>query len=220
MATKKAKAKPKTRSRTAPAPAAKPKARPMSKAKTKPVTKAKASTKARASTKAKPATRVAPKKASTAQKPTTHDEPVAEDLAEELMAQARNAMSLLFPEPQKKAPTPKATVAAILEHVDAIHAGKVRLAPREVRERCLALACLWGEAVTKQLGYEWRQVRWPGGGSIGIVEPNRRFALYPFPYIERIVEDRRADNTILLLFNMLVGGNVPKAAPNSYVTLG
>ena len=186
------------------------------KKKKKPTKPVKRVTPAKPTKRAKPAKPTKPTKVT---KPTASDEPVATELAEEIAVQAQHAMVLLFPE-AKKPPTPKAIAAAILEHVDAIHDGKVLLPSRQVAERCLALACLWGEAVCKELGYEWAQVRWQGGGSIGIVEPERRFALYPFPYIRRIVEDRRADNTILLLFNMLVAGNVPKAAARAYVTLG
>ncbi len=144
------------------------------------------------------------------------DEPVAPDLAEEIAKQTEHAMQLLFPGDKKA--KPKAIATAILNHVDAIHRGKVRVSPKERAGLTLALACLWGDAVVREL--EWAQVRWKDGGSIGIVEPKRRFVLYPLPYMKRMLEDPEVDNTILLLFNMLVGGNVPDAAPGSYVSFG
>jgi hypothetical protein len=149
----------------------------------------------------------------------TFDEPMAPKLAKELALQTDKGRKLLFPK-AKKAPTPKAIAAAITEYVDAIHAGKKKLSSKAFADQALMLACAWGTAVCDELGYEWVNVRWPDGNSIGIVPKKRQFAIYPLPYVRRIMDDRDADNTILLLFNMLVAGNVPKSAPNAYVTLG
>ncbi len=149
----------------------------------------------------------------------TFDEPIAANLSKELAAQADKGRKLLFAK-AKKTPEPKAVAKAIMDYVDAIHAGKKKLTSKQLAAQALMLACAWGDAVCEELGYAWVNVRWPDGNSIGVVPKKRQFAIYPLPYIRRIMEDRDADNTILLLFNMLVAGHVPKSGPNTYVTLG
>ena len=102
-----------------------------------------------------------------------------------------------------------------MEFVDAANAGKTGAAGMD-----LALACAWGEQLRAATGFEWTNVRWGGGNSIGIVPADRRFVIYPLPYFRRMLAGPDVDNTILLLFNMVLAGNVPDAAPHSFVSLG
>ena len=188
-----------------PKAAAKPKATP--KPKPKPKTQAKA--------KSKPTAKAAPKRKAGA----SHwEKPLADNLLRELNAQAEDGVRHLMGKAAATA-TPKDVVAALLAHVDKVHAGEIR-SPKGKDDHVLMLACAWGEQVCRGLGYQWVHVQWEGGGSIGIVPDNRAFAIYPMPYIRRIYEDPHADNTILLLYNMLAAGNVPQSKPWTYLTLG
>lgn len=149
-------------------------------------------------------------------KPEIWDEPVAPNLVKELALQAKKGRAFLFPKKPPK--NPQAIAAAILAHVDAVHAGKAKR--KKSGDHALMLACTWGEAVAEELGYEWVNVKWKDGGAIGLVPKNRAFAIYPLPYIQRIYDDRDSDNTILLLFNMLVAGNVPRSKARAYTSFG
>lgn len=146
--------------------------------------------------------------------PAIWDEPVAANLAEELARQAALGLRLVFgdaPPPRD----PAERVRAMMELVDATNAGKAAAEGLD-----LALACAWGEEIRAAAGLRWVDVRWPGGNSIALVPDDRRYVLRPLPYFKRMLSGPSVDNTVLLLFNMVVAGNVPRAAPKSYVALG
>jgi hypothetical protein len=112
---------------------------------------------------------------------------------------------------------PAVLVAAIDEHINATRP----LAGDALLDEAVALGCLWGTQVCRALDWEWVQL---DDGRLephyAIVSPDRAFAILPTSYIRGLLADAERDNTALLLYNMLVAGNVPSSVPKSYYLLG
>ncbi len=75
-------------------------------------------------------------------------------------------------------------------------------------ERAMPLGALWGAQLVRQFGWQWAIVEDDGDDSIGVVDPQRTMAVYPFDTIYGWLEEG-AYPTLLLAFNMLAGGSLP-----------
>jgi len=86
-------------------------------------------------------------------------------------------------------------------------------------EKALPIGTLWGEVFVKELGWEWINVTFEDGSqSVGVFSRDRSIGFYPWHFVLGCVENG-ATVTVLLAWNMLKEGAVPKTAPNSYVNL-
>ena len=115
----------------------------------------------------------------------------------------------------KKTIKPATVVAAIQARVDAMRE------PAE-HESCdpdtmaIDLGLLWGQMLCEAKGWEWRTLTYPDGGkSLAVCSPDLSHQVNPINFIFARVVDPSKPNTCLLLFNMIVAGKAPMAAPGS-----
>jgi hypothetical protein len=80
----------------------------------------------------------------------------------------------------------------------------------EVSERAISLGALWGEAVIKEYGWEYKDIDFGDGETqFYLVSPEEYFCCNPLYFINKILSgnnrglDGNNDNTVLLLFNMM-----------------
>ncbi|MGV8839796.1 MAG: hypothetical protein ACWA6X_05775 [Bauldia sp.] len=88
-------------------------------------------------------------------------------------------------------------------------------------DRALPLGSLWGQQLVRQFGWEWSMVTLDHPAKkvmAGVFSPNRSLAIYPFDFVFRCLRDG-VPVTILLAFNMLVGGSIPALAPRGFENL-
>lgn len=105
-----------------------------------------------------------------------------------------------------------ATIAAIQTGERELPAGKAAGTQR------LALACVLADALCRGLGWSWASVG--EAGRAAVVSPTGTHGVVPLTPIARLAKKGAGENTIKLMFNMLVAGSVPPAAPGEVVLLG
>ena len=101
--------------------------------------------------------------------------------------------------------------------------GRLRVdAPGEDRaiELSLSLGCLLGRQFCSEFGWEWRQVTLNGFEGYGVVPVDRRFVYFAMQDIYNLLVRDTEGLNLLLLFNMVSGGDVPPASSHQYVSLG
>lgn len=87
-------------------------------------------------------------------------------------------------------------------------------------EARFSLGSVWGAQLVNQFGWEWTNVDFGDDGSaVGVVSPDRSLAIYPFDFMGECFDDPECDPTILLSFNMLLEGNIPKMKKKSYTNV-
>ena len=84
----------------------------------------------------------------------------------------------------------------------------------------VALGCLWAEQVCRALNWSWVFLSQGDKEDCAICPADRRFAILPISFMSSKLESEATDNTVVLLFNMLVAGNTPAVPPQSYHLLG
>jgi len=83
------------------------------------------------------------------------------------------------------------------------------------------LACLYGNILRDEMGWEWWIVKENGGEFLGIGPADKSAMLTPVGYIySQMTAPASGDNTSMLLFNMIRAGNLPKGKPGEYVRIG
>ena len=118
---------------------------------------------------------------------------------------------------------PAAIVKAAHEYVEAIQR-KAR-SIKSAKERTamqMELGCAWGEQLRRALGWQWASVKTANGQDAGLalISPDCALAHYPFAFVGAHLGAKAKDNTLLLLFNMLVAGKEPAAVKaGSYTTV-
>ena len=81
------------------------------------------------------------------------------------------------------------------------------------------LGCLWGQTICDAVGWEWRSVRFPKSNPVYcVVSPDRAFVVSPTYFMLRTLRKKgaNAENTTLLLYNMIKDGGFDDAPPKSY----
>ncbi len=117
--------------------------------------------------------------------------------------------------------SPEEVQEAIYKAIDRLRGKPSGLTEERITELSVCLGCVWGDTVCRVLNWEWCVATLEGGDHFGIVTPNRSHVIFPMYFIqEQLKKDAEEDNTSLLLFNMLVAGQLPKAQPRSYTVLG
>jgi hypothetical protein len=141
----------------------------------------------------------------------------AEEMSE-VQAYERHGLELLgFPE---KGASPAEVQQAILGKVDSVRETPDQIDPEACKELALTLACLWGQIICGELGWEWALVTFNEGDFYAIVTRNRSHAILPLHYFDDLIKDREADPTSLLIYNMLKAGDLPPAEAGAYRLLG
>ncbi len=118
------------------------------------------------------------------------------------------------------AASPDALVEAVRDYLDGLRTGRrrTRKAPSAL---AVELGALWGAQVVRALGWAWASVEHAEGEAyFAVVSPDAGLVAYPLHFLNGQLADPARANTTLLLFNMLVGGNVPPTAPGQYVSVG
>jgi hypothetical protein len=113
--------------------------------------------------------------------------------------------------------SPETIVRVVNDCVREIQKGRGPEFPEDERVDLL-LGCLWGSQLVRELNWEWVNVVFHDHGdseAVGVVSPNREFAIYPFHFVQGCIENN-ATVKILLAYNMLKGGQVPALPPRSY----
>ena len=110
---------------------------------------------------------------------------------------------------------------AICLAIDDICLGKKKATAKMIEDMGINLGCLWGQTICDKLGWEWRYLTAHGSVSFAIVPPDRSYALQPMNFVFTQLHKREPDdNTSLLVFNMVVGGALPKQKRGAYITFG
>ena len=89
------------------------------------------------------------------------------------------------------------------------------LKPNVRHNMSVALGSVWGHLLTKEAGWEWCALSRDGAEFLAVVSPDRACAISPVGFIgQQLAGD--GDDTVVLLFNMIRAGKLPKAAPGEY----
>jgi hypothetical protein len=109
---------------------------------------------------------------------------------------------------------------AIRDTIDAVCLRKKKATTRVVQDMGVNLGCLWGQTICDKLGWEWCFMTAHGSKSYAIVSPDRAYAIEPMNFVFTQLHKRPPeDNTSLLLFNMVVAGNLGKRKRGAYMTM-
>jgi hypothetical protein len=82
------------------------------------------------------------------------------------------------------------------------------------------LACLWGEMICEQLGWEWVWAEVKENYGPAIVSPDRSRLVYPTCYFRDKLTDRTSVPTTLLLYRMFRDGLGPPPEPGAFAVWG
>ncbi len=84
----------------------------------------------------------------------------------------------------------------------------------DVEDVAVDLGCLYGQSLCETLAWEWVEVAGEGATVFAVASPDRAVFVPPMVYLQRQLkqEPRTADNTVLLLVNLLRQGD-PKDRP-------
>jgi len=86
----------------------------------------------------------------------------------------------------------------------------------------LIFGSLWGEQLDKQFGWQWAKVTfhdYGDSGAFGVFSPDRSFAVYPLDFMLGCLRDPNVDVTVMLSFNMLQAGTIPRMKEKSYTNV-
>jgi hypothetical protein len=112
---------------------------------------------------------------------------------------------------------------AIYEAVDRVIASPKRLASRRVEDLAIDLGCLWGQTVCDAKGWTWCALNMESGKKSYVVgDPKRSHVVAPMDFLLRMLRKRgeNAENTTLLLYNMIMAGELEKGVSKSYRVVG
>jgi hypothetical protein len=111
-----------------------------------------------------------------------------------------------------------AELAARVDHcVDEWQAGR-RPEPEKssLIDTALGLGAVWGDALLRQLGWEWTVILEDGQEYYAASARDRSLIIYPAYYIKDCLENPHLDCTVALAFNMMVAGKITGIPPRSY----
>jgi hypothetical protein len=81
----------------------------------------------------------------------------------------------------------------------------------------LGLGYLWGNQLVRQFGWAWTCLHKEGQGEAhSVVTADRSLVIHPTHFIKACLADPRADCTIMLVYNMLLAGEVSGMPANGY----
>ncbi len=148
------------------------------------------------------------------------DHPLPQDAAREIRMSILQAYTYLRLPPQGT--DPKAAQQAIYNAAERIIRAGRPFGADAIEGLAIKLGCLWGQTLCDARQWEWRSVKHPIGDEVfAVVSPDRAFIVAPMRYMHRQLRQwgDEADNTTLLLFNMICDGGLPEPRPGSYEML-
>ncbi len=86
----------------------------------------------------------------------------------------------------------------------------------------LIFGSLWGEQLVKQFGWQWAKITFHDHNdskAFGVFSPDRSLAIYPLDFMLGCLHDPGMDVTVMLSFNMLKAGTIPRFEPKSYTNV-
>ena len=132
---------------------------------------------------------------------------------DEAAARARTSLKL------GRVRKPEKLVEAIHDAIDELRLRKgVKAA--EKKQLAIDYGSLWGEALCTAVGWTWCSVESsPGESTFAVCSPTRSHAVAPLQVMFRLVSRTKTANNSLLLFNMIVSGNMPVAPDGGFCWL-
>jgi len=89
-------------------------------------------------------------------------------------------------------------------------------------EARLIFGSLWGEQLVRQFGWQWAKITfhdYDDSVAFGVFSPDRSLAIYPLEFLLGCLQNPNVDVTVMLSFNMLLAGKVPKMKEQSYTNV-
>ena|ERR1700720_1013473 len=131
---------------------------------------------------------------------------------------AEGALRLLKLKPSSSAATKMNKIAEFID--EHLHKNK-ESGDQSLIGLASQLACLYGNILRDEMGWDWWTVKENGGEFLGIGPADRTVVLTPVGYIySQMTAPATGDNTSMLLFNMIRAGNLPKGRPGELVRIG
>jgi hypothetical protein len=115
--------------------------------------------------------------------------------------------------------SPDALQEALKRVIDSLRKRFAKLSEDDAEHALWALASLWGDSVVREVGWEWVIAIEGRDEWHAISPPNRSHLVYPFHILDRLLTDRRSDQTSLLLYNMLKSGDLPKSKRGNHLAI-
>lgn len=150
------------------------------------------------------------------------EEPVPADVLGSIRGCAKDAIKVLGADFAKADP---ATIVAAID--DFVYQWQNGTRPpsnviEDGEEARLIFGSLWGEQLVKQFGWQWAKVTfhdYDDSIAFGVFSPDRSLAIYPLEFMLGCVNDPTVDATVMLSFNMLREGKIPKMKTKSYTNV-
>jgi hypothetical protein len=84
----------------------------------------------------------------------------------------------------------------------------------------LCVGVLWGDQFVREFSWGWICLSETGRPDLFcVVSPDRAYVIYPTNFVRQLLGNPKQDNTLLLIFNMVGGGQLPPASPKAYLSL-
>jgi len=144
-----------------------------------------------------------------------YHEEIAPEMIDELALAIGKGLALV--EVDENA-NPRRIIDAIARFVDEIGAKKRRL-PSDAADAALALACLYGQALGRALGWGWAHVRRTRSPGIVLVSPGGRYIVGPRAIVDRALESSRGELLVEFLNRLERPTELPDSAPGRYVRI-
>jgi hypothetical protein len=150
------------------------------------------------------------------------EEPIPDDILKSIKGCAKDALKVLSGKLAKGDPT------TVCDAVDdfAYRWQKGDRPPADVvedgEEARLIFGSLWGEQLVKEFGWQWAKVTfhdYDDSFAYGVFSPDRSMAIYPLEFLLGALREPTVDVTVMLAFNMLKVGKIPKMKKKSYTNV-
>jgi hypothetical protein len=144
-----------------------------------------------------------------------YHEAIAPELVDDLQLAIGKGLALIEAEESLAA---LAIVEALARYVDEVLSGGKRL-PSDGADAALALACLLGHAIGRELGWGWAHVRRTRSPGIVVVSPDRRYAAAPRAVIDRALSGDGGQVVRAFFARLAAPAQLPAAEAGRYLRL-
>jgi len=116
---------------------------------------------------------------------------------------------------------PALLVLGICAMVDAVRAGATLPEGMSLEDLSTCLGVLLGEELCRAAGWSWSHLCFDDGfEGLAVAEPGRGLAMLPIHYIFGLLSDPEADNSLSMLFSMILRAETPEVEPGDWRILG
>jgi hypothetical protein len=123
----------------------------------------------------------------------------------------------------KSAAAAKRVVSRLSTEIDALRKLPKRKSTKPDTDAAIELGCVFGHALCVAMGWTWQAIRYPRTATkYAVLSLDRAYAIsaMQFVHAKLLESDPLADNTTMLLFNMIVAGRLPPSRPKRFLQLG